>query len=154
GNDAKDEKVADEVANAKKFAPARYGYAVETYATALVSSKVNLPTGYKIAFQVGRGMTRPDIVVTDDKKKDRAWFDITSEESEGHIKKKFGAGWATTPFVAELTYPKLDLEKVGTGDMAIGNKVALKNRLARLREHWEQGVADYKSRFDDEWKKD
>ena len=88
---------------------ARYGYAVETLATALLANTPISP--YKWVFQVAHGHTRPDIVVmgtVDGKLAELAWIDITSQDSLGHITKKQGSGWTARPYVAEVWYDRLN----------------------------------------------
>ncbi|MGG1516340.1 hypothetical protein ABE504_13050 [Paenibacillus oryzisoli] len=85
--------------------PAMAGYAIESIAT-----KLFMPPVYgdlMIELQATRGNTRPDIVLTY-MGHDIAWFDITADNSQGHIQDKNGAGWQNKPFVAEICYPSVD----------------------------------------------
>ena len=104
------------------FMNAIYGYAVEELVNIQLSSAAyNRLNGYIVLLQVTHGGTRPDIVLKDQYGKEAAWLDITSEGSAGHISGKVGSGWQTTPFVAELLYPVLDLTRLRiNGDESIG----------------------------------
>lgn len=85
-----------------EFFYARYGYAVETLATAFFKTRQVAP--YSIHEQLTYGATRPDIVIRDQFGHDHAWLDITSEGSPGHIYRKAGGGWHSRPYVAEIRY--------------------------------------------------
>lgn len=99
---------------AERFVYTHYGYAVEDMACSEI--KVKYPFGRKgsliVQFQVTHGDTRPDIVISENGKGERAWLDITSEANAGHISAKCGSGWKTRDYVAELLYPPLDLTKI------------------------------------------
>ncbi|NLU70563.1 DUF4157 domain-containing protein [Streptomyces sp. HNM0574] len=97
--------------------PSRVGYAIESLGT-----KVFLKLGkewagsasghtFSVLLQATDGNTRPDVVLSHGKKA-VGWYDITSENSKGHITGKDGPGWANKPYVAEITYPAVSLETV------------------------------------------
>lgn len=99
------------------FMNAIYGYAVEELVNIQLSSAAYIRlNNFRVLLQVTHGSTRPDIVLKDRFDKEVAWLDITSENSAGHISGKVGSGWKTTPFVAELLYPVLDLTRLRTSD--------------------------------------
>lgn len=84
--------------------PAMVGYAVESIAT-----KMLLPKKYgafDVVLQDVHGNTRPDVVLYLNNR-DVAWFDLTAENSVGHIENKVGGGWSTKPYVAEISYPSV-----------------------------------------------
>jgi len=83
------------------FFYARYGYAIETLATAAFLAEDH--KGYKVNAQVTQGSTRPDLVISSGSDH-IAWLDITSSASVGHILAKQGGGWKTRPYVAEILY--------------------------------------------------
>ncbi len=99
---------------ADRFVYTHYGYAVEDMACSEI--KVKYPFGRRgnltVLFQVTHGDTRPDIVISENGKGERAWLDITSETNADHIREKDGSGWNTRDYVAELLYPSLDLTKI------------------------------------------
>lgn len=133
---------------ARRLQNARYGYAVEAYASGHINElSATLPNGYTYALQAGRGATRPDIVVKNAAGADVAWFDITSANSMGHIDLKTGAGWQTKPYVAEITYPPLDVTGLRTGRTSIGQRVATKNAYLRRQDQWNEFVRDKKQSF-------
>ncbi len=103
--------LAEQYLTDKKVPPflyAAYGYAVETLTNDFLKGGVgSLPDGWKVITQVTHGMTRPDIVVENNHKKEVAWIDLTSQKSEGHITNKAGSGWKTKDYVYEITYPQL-----------------------------------------------
>jgi hypothetical protein len=86
-------------------------------------------------------MTRPDIVVQHNTKGEIGWFDITSEGSLGHIDLKTSSGWLTRMYVAEFTYSRLNVNTVGTSELSIPQRVALKNTIKRRTKAWETLVA-------------
>ncbi len=148
GEDAEDPA---ETAVARQFASARYGYAVEAYANALIPGcQGDLPPGYGITLQGGRGMTRPDIIVTDAGGTEVGWFDITSAKSLNHIDKKAGGGWRTKPYVAEIIYLPLDIDSLATSGAAIGVRVAARNAAKRRRAAWQFFVAVKRRNFNNE----
>lgn len=116
------------------FMNAAYGYAVEELVNIqLASSTYNTMNGYRILLQVTHGGTRPDIVLKKQFGTEMAWLDITSEGNVGHISGKVGSGWQTTPFVAELLYPTLDLTRLRTADdESIGARA---HALSTFRQH-------------------
>ena len=145
GEDAEDPA---ETAVARQFASARYGYAVEAYANVLIPGcQGDLPAGYGITLQGGRGMTRPDIIVTDAGGTEVGWFDITSANSLGHIDKKAGGGWSTKPYVAEIVYLPLDIDSLATSGAAIGVRVAARNAAKRRRAAWQNFVSGKRRAF-------
>ncbi len=91
-------------------------------------------------------MTRPDFVVHDNHHQEVGWFDITSEGSLGHIDKKSG-GWKTKTYVAEVTYPALDIDELATSASSIGQRVAARNSAARIRAEWAAHVLEYNRLF-------
>lgn len=96
--------------NVTAFIHTSFGYAVEALTCAKVTAgRLALPAGWRVDFQVAAGMTRPDIVVTDDQGAEQGWFDITSSASTGHIFNKAGSQWKTRAYVAEALYPALNL---------------------------------------------
>ena len=105
-----------DLARAKAEAPfiyTAYGYAVESLTNlAINKGDLNsfLPYGAWVSTQATRGHTRPDLVVKDGG--DIGWFDITASASETHIDDKTGSGWSTRPYVAEVTYPSLDDQRL------------------------------------------
>lgn len=123
---------------AQSFRNARYGYAVEAYVNGSVATLAShLPASHTMALQAGRGMTRPDIVVKDGSNTDVGWFDITSSNCLGHIDTKTGSGWRTKPYVAEITYPPLDITALSTtGLNSIGKTVAIRNAYRRRQRQW------------------
>jgi hypothetical protein len=132
---------------ARQFAPARYGYAVESYANAQTGAlQGGLPAGYTFTIQAGRGMTRPDFVIHDNHAQEVAWFDITSDGSLGHIDKKAG-GWKSKTYVAEVTYPALDVDELATSASSIGQRVAARNSAARIRAEWAAHIQTYLGLF-------
>ncbi len=136
---------------ARRFASARYGYAVEAYANTLIPNcQGSLPAGYGIIIQGGRGMTRPDIIVTDAAGTEVGWFDITSDNSLGHIDRKTGSGWRTKPYVAEITYPALVTDSLATSGAAIGVRVAARNAAQRRRNDWQRFLQGRKREFNNE----
>lgn len=123
---------------ASRFAPARYGYAVESYANERRGDLSGaLPGGYAVQIQGSRGMTRPDFIVKDGSKSDVGWFDVTSEGSLGHIDKKTGSGWQTKRYVAEITYPPFNLDNLAMSKSSIGTRVRARNFARRQREGWQ-----------------
>jgi hypothetical protein len=141
------------IITALALSPARYGYAVEQYACAQAGTLgAALPNAYTYQLQASRGMTRPDVVVFDANNAEVGWFDITSDGSLGHIDRKTGSSWQTKPYVAEITYPALNLGQVGTGQLSIGQKVALKNTLKRAQKVWDDLVDRKRTHFLDVWK--
>ena len=123
--------------NDKAFLHARYGYAVETYVNEKLSTLAgSLPFGYSVHKQVTFGGSRPDVVVRNGVQKDLAWFDITSEDSQGHIYLKYHRGWKDRPYVAEITYPALDLDAISSGAQLTEEQIRLaqKARVQRYRE--------------------
>ena len=107
------------------FFYARYGYAIETLATAFFKTKDH--NGYAVITQFAQGSTRPDFVISD-KVSQIAWLDITSSSSAGHILAKQGGGWKTRPYVAEILYdmPKpADFAKTATGKLTKEQKEKL-----------------------------
>ncbi len=129
---------------------AKYGYAVEE-CTNLNMWRINFPTGYTYRIQDDHGETRPDIVICQKtellealskkaidinsplqtinflKEDEIAWLDITSEDSENHIENKKGTRWKTTPFVAELLYPRFD-----PSNITLGSGVGIAERASAL----------------------
>jgi hypothetical protein len=77
--------------------------------------------GATITLQATRGMTRPDVVVKKDGT-DIAWFDITSDASEGHHLLKHSTRWKTMPNVAEIVYPALVPAHLGAGAMDLRDR--------------------------------
>jgi hypothetical protein len=130
-----------ELAVARRFAAARFGYAVETLACADIGALNGaLPQGLQCALQAGRGMTRPDLIVVDGDGRDVGWFDITSANSIGHIDRKTGGGWRTKPYVAEITYEPLDIGAIGTSEMTVGERTKRRNAARRLAARWQEHV--------------
>jgi hypothetical protein len=147
---------ADELAEYKaatRFAPARYGYAIESVSSRQTDALQGaLGVGYSFQLQASRGMTRPDIVVTRlADNSEVGWFDITSEGQKEHIFRKTGSGWKTKPYVFEITYPTLDPTKIGTGKKGIGERVAIKNAYKRRVAAWQSKVIFAKSFFENRW---
>lgn len=133
---------------AAKFAPARYGYAVEAYANAQKDTlQEALPGDYTFTIQGSRGMTRPDFIVHDDDETEVGWFDITSAGSLGHIDKKTGSGWKNKPYVAEITYPALNADNLTTSGSSIGERVKARNSAKRIREQWDNHVKKLRDHF-------
>lgn len=133
---------------AQRLQNARYGYAVEAYASGHVDQLTqHLPNGYTYALQAGRGATRPDIIVKNAAGQDVAWFDITSDNNLGHIDLKTGAGWNNKPYVAEITYPAFDVTALYKGMISIGQGVATKNAFGRKQAHWNNFVNQKKQSF-------
>lgn len=133
---------------AQRFAPARYGYAVESYANSqLVTLQAALPVGYTFQIQGGRGMTRPDFIVFNHLGHEVGWFDITSDGSIGHIDKKTGGGWNNKPYVAEITYPALDTDSLAMSGSSIGQRVKARNSAKRIREAWAHHIENYRQKF-------
>jgi hypothetical protein len=123
--------------NDKAFLHARYGYAVETYVNEQLSTlTVTLPHGCTPHKQVTFGGSRPDVIVRASGA-DIAWFDITSADSAGHIYLKYHSGWSVRPYVAEITYPALDLDRISAGGKLTKEQVriAKKARAVRLVEY-------------------
>lgn len=138
------------------FLPAAYGYAVEclaasqTHAGAALQSA--LPKGYTVAFQVGHGGTRPDVVVKNEKGTEVGWFDLTSAASTGHIYGKAGAGWKSKQYVAEVTYPALNPVLIGKTALSSKEK---KSRLSAQRtekKKQERFLGVKKAEFTKKWK--
>ena len=123
----------DDNSSIPPFLYTAYGYAVETLTNLNLSSiNSSLPNGWSVQTQATRGMTRPDIVVFDDNSNEVAWFDITSENSVGHIKNKASGGWSSKDYVYEISYPALDLSGISfSGSMFEGIKV--RNNLKALK---------------------
>ena len=94
-----------------EFFYARYGYAVETIASALMPSTFG---NLAIQTQYAVGATRPDFVVWADKT-DVAWLDITSSGSAGHIRAKQHSGWSSRPYVAEILYDPPNVSDFSSG---------------------------------------
>lgn len=133
---------------ARRFASARYGYAVEAYANALIPGRQgDLPPGYAITIQGGRGMTRPDIIVANAIGVEVGWFDITSANSLGHIDRKVGDGWRTKPYVAEITYVPFNINSLATSGAGIGVRVAARNAAQRRRAAWLEFVVEKRRSF-------
>jgi hypothetical protein len=105
------------------FLHAAYGYAVEKSVTDEFRSLNGLlPPGWRPRSQVTHGMTRPDFVL-DDHTGERAWLDVTSANSKGHIFNKAGSGWKTKDYVFEIVYTPLDLGTIRQdGSMVAGIK--------------------------------
>jgi hypothetical protein len=105
------------------FLHAAYGYAVEKSVTDEFRSLNGLlPPAWRPRSQVTHGMTRPDFVL-DDHTGERAWLDVTSANSMGHIFKKAGSGWKTKDYVFEIVYTPLDLGTIlRDGSMVAGIK--------------------------------
>jgi len=105
------------------FLHAAYGYAVEKSVTDEFRSLNGLlPPGWSPRSQVTHGMTRPDFVL-DDHTGERAWLDVTSANSKGHIFNKAGSGWKTKDYVFEIVYTPLDLGTIlQDGSMVAGIK--------------------------------
>lgn len=96
---------------------AYYGYSVEEMVNQELRARYNTAiNGYNVELQVTHGNTRPDIVITDRRRIEVAWLDITSEKSAGHIYDKDGSGWRTKGFVAELLYESFDISKLRNSD--------------------------------------
>lgn len=116
---------------------AQYGYAVEEYVNIEIrSGNLPPPRGYKISLQETHGSTRPDFVIKRKigaaRDETLAWLDLTSENSSGHINQKSGIGWQKAPFVAELFYPPLKLDKIGiVGRHSIGKRAHLNSAIRR-----------------------
>lgn len=126
------------------FMNAIYGYAVEELVNIQLSSPAyNRLYSYRVLLQVTHGSTRPDIVLKDRYDREVAWLDITSENSVGHISGKVGSGWQTTPFVAELLYPVLDLTKLRTSDDATIGARAHALSTFRLRSVFQNNVESF-----------
>jgi hypothetical protein len=143
-----DEDDMDEALVARRFAPARYGYAVEAYANAQVGAlQAALPLGYTFQLQGSRGMTRPDFIVFNDDAEEAGWFDITSEGSRGHIDLKTGSGWRSREYVAEIIYPALDTTALSLGNSSIGIRVRARNIARRRRREWQDFVSDRRHWF-------
>jgi hypothetical protein len=133
---------------ARRFAPARYGYAVESYANSQLGTlQAALPGGYTFQIQGGRGMTRPDFIVFDNLGHEVGWFDVTSDGSIGHIDKKTGTGWNGKPYVAEITYPALNTDNLAMSGSSIGQRVKARNSAKRIREAWASHVESYRQKF-------
>lgn len=150
-NDEMSEEAQAEAEAAKAFAAARYGYAVESLASSDAGLGAALPDGCSYQLQATRGMTRPDVVVTHNVRGEIGWFDITSEGNIGHIDQKTGSGWKTRPYVAEITYPVLDISKIGTGNLTIGERVARRNALRRRVQEWKGLLDKFKGDFLSTW---
>ena len=151
--DDDDPDAVAEARAAKSFGAARYGYAIESLACSSTGTlNAALPSGCSFQLQATRGMTRPDLVVFhgDD---EVAWLDITSSGSIGHIDLKVGTGWKARTYVAEITYPPLDITKLGKSALGIGERVAFKNAFKRRQQSWEATLAytrrKFKERFED-----
>jgi len=70
--------------------PMQAGYWIESYVTKI--AKPVAGNGLEILTQAKRGNSRPDVILQSNKK-DIAWLDITSTNSEGHIFDKNSQGW-------------------------------------------------------------
>jgi Domain of unknown function (DUF4157) len=118
------------------FLHAAYGYAVEKMVTKDVHSiDGQLPSGWSVLSQVSRGMTRPDFVLWDGGGGERAWLDVTSDASTGHIFNKAGSGWKSRDYVFEIVYTALDLSKiVASGGMVAGIKARRKHEAVQKKE--------------------
>lgn len=96
---------------------AAFGYVIESLVSIKGSPyRATPPIGYDIAFQVVKGMTRPDIVLTHNGA-EVAWFDLTASDSPLHIFTQ-KVGWDKQTNVAEITYPSTKistLNRVSTG---------------------------------------
>lgn len=124
------------------FIHARFGYAVEALTCAKVAAgALDLPDGWRFDLQVASGMTRPDIVVSDDKGVQQGWFDITSDASTGHIFKKTGSQWSTRPYVGEAVYPALRLTDLQVSGATAADTVK-RRRLAKDEEKKQEQSAD------------
>jgi hypothetical protein len=138
----------DETRAVISFAAARYGYAIEAYASSMTGDlQAALPQGYSFQLQASRGMTRPDIVVFNNNGVEVGWFDITSSASLGHIDKKTGAGWKNKPYVAEITYDPMDLAQLNTGGLSPAEGVVLRNTLGLWQQAWDTFVTGKKDHF-------
>ncbi|TMV51938.1 hypothetical protein FE783_03040 [Paenibacillus mesophilus] len=132
-----DEDLVETLETAYHFAPARFGYAIESYATGTKFNDLrsSLPKGYSIATQVSHGPTRPDLVVYKNGK-EVGWFDITSSGSTGHIYGKIGSSWTTKAYVAEVTYDPLNTLDVGTGSMSTDDIQQMKEAFEAEQQEW------------------
>lgn len=104
--------------------PMLYGYAVEELSNRELKAPQNtVMFGYNVRLQVCHGSTIPDIVLIKGTE-EKAWLDITSENSEGHILRKSGSGWHLKSFVAELLYAPLNLTNIRrTEECSIGSRI-------------------------------
>lgn len=134
----KDEEIAETLETAFHFAPARFGYAIESYATGtkFKDLRSSLPKGYDLGTQVSHGSTRPDLVVYNDAGFEVGWFDITSSGSTGHIYDKIGSGWSNKDYVAEVTYDPLNTWNVGTGSMSKADIKKMKKAFEAEQKEW------------------
>ena len=132
-----DDDQLETIKTAFHFGPARYGYAIESYAskTKFNAMKSALPEGYDVATQIGHGSTRPDIIVFH-QGSEVGWFDITSSASTGHIYGKVGGGWTGKSYVAEVTYPPLIPHDVGTGSMSTADIEQMKAAFEKEQQQW------------------
>lgn len=116
-----------------------YGYVVEELVNLeLMSHTGAMEGGYRVELQATHGSTRPDIVIKDFSGKERAWLDITSENSAGHIYRKDGSGWRDTDFVAELLYPTFNVKCLrNSDDVGIGIRIRAisVSRKASIRQY-------------------
>ncbi|MDF2715434.1 MAG: hypothetical protein K0R28_2359 [Paenibacillus sp.] len=136
--DTGNEDLVDTLETAFHFAPARYGYAIESYATntKFKDLKSSLPKGHDLGTQVSHGSTRPDLVVYNEDGHEVGWFDITSSASTGHIYGKIGSGWSKKDYVAEVTYDPLNLLSVGTGSMSAADIEQMQEAFLAEQKEW------------------
>jgi hypothetical protein len=116
-------------ASVPAFLYAAYGYAIEKAVTDNIHNISGLlPSGWSVLSQVSHGMTRPDFVLSD-AHGERAWLDVTSAGSTGHIFNKAGSGWKSRDYVFEIVYTALDVSRiVANGDMISGVKARSKHK--------------------------
>ncbi|ODU54898.1 MAG: hypothetical protein BGO25_05480 [Acidobacteriales bacterium 59-55] len=92
---------------------AAFGYVIESLVCVKGSPyRVTPPGGYDIAFQVVKGGTRPDIVLTYNGA-EVAWLDLTASDSSQHIFTQ-KIGWMFQTNVAEITYPSMNISTLSS----------------------------------------
>ena len=118
-----------------KLLHARFGYAVEVLACRELGA---VEEGLDVYLQVAKEGTRPDVVLSQNKKKgaEVGWLDITASKSAKHIYGKNGRGWVDKPYVAEILYKSLNPLEVLTGEKnAVTREIGhIKRKQQEIRE--------------------
>ena len=93
---------------ASQLTAAAFGYVIESLVSINGSPyRATPPGGYDLVFQVAKGGTRPDIVLSHNGA-EVAWFDLTASDSPLHIFTQ-KVGWSAQSNVAEITYPSTNI---------------------------------------------